>query len=142
MRGQRGVIRSVFVMLGAELWPLAEARLETAKTYSRLTIELGPYVTSALREVQERPLFPPLLDHLRDGVEEAFLNMEPPAPEKIAYGLPSKILQFSQELRDGDQAVETSFLYFNKGNKLVLQRRKRFEKLSDAARGVEDEPED
>jgi hypothetical protein len=124
MRGQRGAVRSVFVKLGDELWPIANDRLEKAKKYSRLTIELDPFVTSAIRQVNDRPIFLPLLDSLRDGIEEAYLNMEPPDPDNSGFGLPTDILQYSQRLIDADQALSACSMYVTEGNGIVMQWRR------------------
>ena len=132
-RGQRGAIRSVFVKLGDELWPIANDRLEKAKKYSRLTIELDPFVTSAIRQVKDRPIFMPLLDNLRDGIEEAYLNMEPPDPNNSGFDLPSDILQYSQKLAEADQKLSSCSLYVTEGNDIVMDWRRGLVSLPDEA---------
>jgi hypothetical protein len=70
-RGRNGALLSVFTKLGLELAPMAKQRLEDAQTFHRLTIELDPFVASALRLVSRNPAFSDLLDELRDGIAEA-----------------------------------------------------------------------
>lgn len=137
-RGQQGAIRSVFQKLGQELLPIAEGRLEKAKTYARLTIELDPFVTSAIRQVKERPIFAPLLDDLRDGVEEAYLNMEPEDPMLDGYALPEHILKYSQRLADTNRVLNDSFIYVTDGNEIVLQWRDRLSEVSVVADSIEE----
>jgi hypothetical protein len=56
-RQRGGPMLAVFKKLGVDLLPIAINRLEKAKNYSRLTIDLNPLVTAALRYVAENPAF-------------------------------------------------------------------------------------
>jgi hypothetical protein len=140
MSGQKGAIRSVFVKLGQELLPIAEDRLEKAKNYSRLTIELDPFVTSAIRQVNERPIFSPLLDPLRDGVEEAYLNMEPPNPDQDGYHIPFETFKYSQGLAEAARVISDSYIYVKDGNEIVMQWRERLSEVKADAELADDEP--
>jgi hypothetical protein len=51
--------------------PIATRHLEYARVYASKTVELDPLVTSVLRLAEAHPDVVPLLQALRDGVEEA-----------------------------------------------------------------------
>src|SRR5215212_7266073 len=57
-----GPVLATYKRLGLELLPLAVDRLDKAKKYSRLTIDLDPLVASAIRFVSEHPEFASILD--------------------------------------------------------------------------------
>lgn len=112
---------STYIQLGKELLPIALDRLEKARSYSRLTIELDPFVNAAVRLVRDHDSFRSLLDPLRDGVEEARLNIEPLEERHGAYGLPPNIVDMNKHIRSANDALMESMTFANDGNALVLE---------------------
>jgi hypothetical protein len=122
-------IVSTFMQLGNELLPIAQDRLAKAKSYSRLTIELDPFVNAALRLAQDHPEHSALLDFLRDGVNEAYLNIEPPSGQQMGYRLPAGVAELNKHLAEADYAVTSSYSYVGEANQLVLEWRRRLAEL-------------
>lgn len=115
---------SVFKRLGEELQPIARDRLEKAQAYSRLTIDLDPLVTAAMRFVSEYPDLSSLLDPVRDGVAEAVLNIEPSETrEGYGYTMPPEIKKFSRGLLEADRYILSSVVFVNEANEIVLRWR-------------------
>ncbi|WP_167043157.1 toll/interleukin-1 receptor domain-containing protein [Salinibacterium sp. ZJ454] len=115
---------AVLVQLGRDLLPLAQDRLEKAKDYARLTIELDPYVKAAIRLISINRARTQLLDALRDGVNEAFLNIEPPeGQEKGFRGLGADLMGQNRHLDDAERALRKSYTFVAEGNDLVMQWR-------------------
>lgn len=74
--GRAGSLLSVYTKLGVQLAPLAAMRLEDAQTYHRLTVELDPYIASAVRMISQKPWLSELLDEARGWISEAMLQIE------------------------------------------------------------------
>lgn len=125
-------IVATFMQLGSELLPIAQDRLAKAKSYSSLTIELDPYVTAALRLAQEHPEYSALLDPLRDGVNEANLNINPPSGQQQTFGLPAGVAERNKHLADADHALVSSYSYVGEANQLVMQWRRRLLELDES----------
>lgn len=128
-------IVATFMQLGSELLPIAQDRLAKAKSYSRLTIELDPYVNAALRLAQDHPEHLSLLDGLRDGVNEAYLNIEPPSGLQQAFGLPAGVAERNKHLAEADHALRNSYSYVGEANKIVMEWRRRLLELEESSAG-------
>jgi hypothetical protein len=126
-RGRNGALLSVFTKLGLELAPMAAKRLEDAQTFHRLTIELDPYVASALRLVSRNPGFSELLAELRDGIAEAM----PAVTASIEYrqkgtdlaengysGI-SGLGQYSPHLRKAEKDMREAYRFVSEANQIV-----------------------
>ncbi|MEB0285498.1 toll/interleukin-1 receptor domain-containing protein [Cryobacterium sp. 10S3] len=123
-RAPENAVFSTFVQLGKELLPIALNRLEKAKSYSRLTIELDPFVNTALRLVQMHREHSGLLNSLRDGVNEAYLNIEPPTG-RSGFGFPSGVVDRNKHLTDADAALRAATTFVMEGNAIVLEWREK-----------------
>lgn len=123
---------STYIQLGKELLPIALDRLEKARSYSRLTIELDPFVNAALRLLRDHDSFQSLLDPLRDGVREAQLNIEPLEERQRGYGLPPNLVDMNKHIRAADDALLESMTFANDGNVLVLEWVEKFNQLDNS----------
>lgn len=115
--------------LGNELLPIAEDRVTKAQNYGRLTIELDPLVTRALRLVRLHPEKAASLNSLRDGINEAYLNIEPSESDFGGYRLPHDIIKFNKSLERANELLEMSMIYVEEGNNLVLRWREALQEL-------------
>jgi len=116
----RGAIYSTWVKLGQELLPIAQDRAEKAKTYARLSIELDPLITKAIRLIKSHPERSADLNPVRDGVNEAYLNIEP--PERIhdhGWNLPEYLRGANTHLEEAGLTMDESFKHSNEGNAVV-----------------------
>lgn len=125
----QSAIFATLLQLGSELLPIAENRLAKAQSYARLTIELDPFVNAAIRSVTENPQNAHLLNSLRDGINEAYLNIEPPDADKSSYGLPNGIARANKRIEAANAVVQGSLQYANDGNEVVLSWRERLMRL-------------
>lgn len=121
-RQSGGPVLATYKRLGADLLPIALSRLEKAKNYARLTIDLDPLVTGAIRYVSERPELAYVLDELTDGVNEAVLNIEPPV-EKHNWTIPPEAARYSKSADEARDAIAQSVTFVTEGNEIVLQWR-------------------
>jgi len=121
-------IFSTFVQLGTDLLPIALDRLAKAKNYSRLTIELDPLVNTAIRLIRLHREGSSELDSLRDGINEAYLNIEPIDPDDSGFSLPEGLVDMNKHLRQTNDALSDSSAFVQEGNAIVLGWR---EKLID-----------
>lgn len=129
-RAAQSAIFSTFVQLGKELLPIASDRLEKAKNYSRLTIELDPFVNTAIRLVSLHREESPELDVLRDGVNEAYLNMAPPETASRGFGqIDESIASLNKHLREANELLGESYKFSNEGNEIVLRWREKLIEL-------------
>lgn len=127
-RGVSGVYLSVWAKLGNELAPLSKARLGQAKTYHRLTIELDPYVTSAIRLIEREPQFIGLLEELTEGVREAMIAIN--GKDNADYwNLSDYANQYSTSLKRAMSDLEASTHFVSEANAIVLQWSNRIEEL-------------
>lgn len=118
-KGSQGAIVSTLVKLGQELLPIANDRLDKAKRYTRLSIELDPLVAKAVRLIALHPEKSPLLDRLRDGVREAFLNIEPAEDQAHDWRLHESITATNKHLEEAAETMRDSFAYTREGNEIV-----------------------
>jgi hypothetical protein len=127
----RSAIFSTFVQLGRDLLPIAEDRLDKAKNYSRLTIELDPLVNAAIRLVSLHREESTVLDTLRDGVNEAYLNIEPFDKDRNGYGyaIPPNIVGSNKHLSEADRLLKASGAFVREGNSLVMAWREKLIEL-------------
>lgn len=133
-RGHAGAILSVYTKLGQELLPVAKDRLEKAKSYSRLSIELDPIVTAATRIAKSEPWMSSLLEPLRDGVREAMLNIQSDDTEGFeGWGLDKSMHKYSRYIADADAAVHESMAYVNEANQIVEEWARKLHALEVAA---------
>lgn len=120
---------ATLIQLGNELLPIAGDRVTKAQNYGRLTIELDPLVAKALRLVRLHPDKAALLNSLRDGINEAYLNIEPEASAAGGYSIPSSIIKFNKSLERADEFLQMSMIYVAEGNNLVLRWREALHEL-------------
>lgn len=125
----QSAIFSTFVQMGKELLPISENRLEKAKNYARLTIELDPLVRTAIRLVSMHQEESPELDFLRDGMNEAYLNIEPPDGRHNDYGIPAHLVDLNKHLAESDRNIVESYAFVKEGNEIVLAWRELLLKL-------------
>ncbi|WP_298743943.1 toll/interleukin-1 receptor domain-containing protein [uncultured Microbacterium sp.] len=128
----QSAIYSTFLKLGQELIPIAEDRLIKAQNYARTTIELDPLVTKAIDLVTLHPSESHLLNQLRDGVNEAIMNMDPAGWEH-GYGLPSNIVGLNKAITAANDALVQSYTHVKEGNELVEAWRDRLKELDGPA---------
>lgn len=122
----RGALLSTMMQLGAELLPIAQNRLEKAKNYARLTIELDPFVNAAIRLVELLPEHASLLNNLFDGVNEAYLNIDPPEYEIYkSFGVPESLVRQNQRVAAAEAAIAASAQFAKEGNEIVLSWRQK-----------------
>lgn len=124
----RSAIYSTFIKLGQELLPIAENRLDKAKNYARTTIELDPLVARAIDLVKLHPARSQLLNPLRDGVNEAWRNIEP-VDFTSGYSLPGGIAEMNSFLKAANVAMGQSATHAIEGNELVTSWRERLQEL-------------
>jgi hypothetical protein len=117
--GQGGAIISIYHKLGQDLLPIAQRRLLAAQSFSKLTIELDPYVAQALRLVAEHPQFTSLLEGLSDGVSEARRNIQLTEGEH-GYEFPHSAVNFSTLLRETNATMTRSMTFVEEANEIVL----------------------
>lgn len=124
----QGAVLSTLLKLGSELIPIAEDRVAKAQSYAKLTIELDPLVSRAIRLlILNRPSMH-LLNPLRDGINEAYLNIEDPENEQN-YGLPQRFVQFNKNLELAHELMVQSATHVQDGNELVLRWREALKEL-------------
>ena len=112
--GNSGAILSLYERLGRELQPIAEARMQKVKTYSRATIKLDPLVTKAIRLVKTRPEYSALFDEFRSGLREAIQNIE-----LNDYPFSSELIHVSRSLDDTNAIMEQTGLFVTEANQIV-----------------------
>lgn len=140
-RQRGGPTLAVYKRLGIDLLPIATNRLEKAQTYSRLTIELNPLVTSVVRYASENPALADIVDRLNDGVQEAVLNIEPPAGEPQWSSIPRSFMQYSQHLQQAVALMDSSTRYVREGNDIVLDWRDKLRALKSGGGDSVSEPQ-
>jgi hypothetical protein len=128
-RAAPGEVLSTLMRLGRELLPIAHDRLEKAITYSRLSIELDPLVVTAIRLIGNHRDQSSRLNALRDGVNEAMLNIEPAEGTAIDWGLDESITRQNKHLEEADNAVQASRSYVIEGNEIVTSWRDKLREL-------------
>lgn len=121
-RAPQSAVISTFIQLGKELLPIASDRLDKAQTYAKITIELDPLVDRAIRLVSLHPEQNSLLFSLRDGVNEAWINIDPNHTERMAnhgFGLPSGIPE-NKHLIETGVLMNASYTHVMEGNRIVI----------------------
>lgn len=121
-RAPQSAILSTFAQLGKELLPIASDRLDKAQTYAKVTIELDPLVNRAIRLAASFPEHRGLLFSLRDGVEEAWINIDPHHSAKVhdnSFTLPAS-LPNTKHLMDTESLLSLSYTHVSEGNRLVI----------------------
>lgn len=126
-RGRNGALLSVFAKVGLELAPMAAKRLVDAQTYHRLTIELDPYIASAVRLISRAPAFSELLEEIRDGISEAMIAIE--AGERLPLGgsdisedgymLVEEWEKFSPNVRRANRDMDEAKRFVTEANEVV-----------------------
>jgi hypothetical protein len=129
-RQRGGPVLAVLKKLGLDLLPISVDRLEKAKNYSRLTIDLDPLVTAAIRYVSEHRDLLSMLDPLSDGVQEAILNIEPVEGDDYHYSLPQSSIQYSRSLAEAQKNIKLSHVYAGEANQIVVQWRDKLQALT------------
>ena len=131
-RGAKSAIYSIFMQLGRDLLPIANDRMDIAKRYARLSIELDPIVTKAIRLCASHRELSPLLNPLRDGVVEAYLNIEPPVDNERDWNIAQSLLNRNIHLDEAAQTMQDSFVYVREGNRIVATWRDKIRELDGA----------
>lgn len=117
-RAPQSAVISTFIQLGKELLPIASDRLEKARTYAKVTIELDPLVNRAIRLMGLHPEKSDLLFALKDGVNEAWLNIDPTTGGND-FSLPSGMPD-NKHLNETDQLLGASYTHVMEGNRIVV----------------------
>lgn len=121
-RAPQSAVMSTYIQLGNELLPIASDRLEKAQTYAKATIELDPLVDRAIRLVAQHPEQSSLLFDLRDGVNEAWININHEHPLRTRvnlFALPSQMPD-TKNLTDTRTLLKASYTHVTEGNRLVI----------------------
>lgn len=120
-RAPRSAVLSTFIQLGRELLPIARDRLDKAQAYAKLTIELDPLVNRALRLVAAHPEQEGLLFNLRDGINEAWINIDPNHVDHVRgiFSLPRNMPE-NKHLADTESLLQTSYTHVTEGNRIVI----------------------
>lgn len=117
------------IQLGKELLPIASDRLDKAQMYAKVTIELDPLVSRAIRLIAAHPEENGLLFNLRDGVNEAWLNIDPDTQDPRGnFSLPRN-LPSNKHLADTEALLASSYTHVTEGNRLVIDWRNAIREL-------------
>jgi len=117
-RAPQSAVMATFIQLGKELLPIASDRLDKAQTYAKVTIELDPLVNRAIRLLGLHPDQSDLLFSLRDGVNEAWLNIDPTTGGND-FSLPSGMPE-NRHLNETDLLLGASYTHVMEGNRIVV----------------------
>lgn len=125
----QSAIYSTLVRLGQDLLPIAKDRVDKARIYARLSIELDPFVTTAIRLAGSQRNRLVALNQLRDAVNEAIQNIEPEDTSQWGFFLPNSILTYNKHLAEANKLLEDSAAYVKDGNNIVVQWRDKLVEL-------------
>lgn len=137
----RGAILSTSIQLGKELLPIAANRLEKAQTYAKVTIELDPLVDRAIRLVELHPDRSDLLFDLKDGVNEAWINIQREYDDSDRGYLVPANLPPNQHLVDSDALLDASYIHVVEGNRIVIGWRNALRQLEGLPPELTDDPD-
>lgn len=120
-RAPESAVFSTYIQLGKELLPIAADRLVKAQTYAKVTIELDPLVNRAVRLMSAHPEERDSLFNLIDGVNEAWLNIDPNNEDNELgnFSLPSWIPR-NKHIVETNALLDASYTHVIEGNRLVI----------------------
>jgi hypothetical protein len=128
-RAAESAVFSTYVQLGKDLLPIAQDRLVKAQAYARLSIELDPLIDRAIGLVDNHRELSPWLNALRDGVNEAYLNIEFVPGDESGFQIPAALVDANKHLAEAVQAVKSCHVFVSEGNDLVVAWREKLREL-------------
>jgi hypothetical protein len=118
--GKPGAVLATYVRMAKDIHPMAVNHRIRALEYHRLTIELDPIVTSAIRLTSRDEALVPLTSDLADGVQEAMRAIRDDS-DLVYTAFPTRLLNYSSVLREAVELMRSANDYVDEANAIVKQ---------------------